>query len=77
MHKSCKKHFLAKLSETTHACKVLHKLKQEKKHLALDKKKSLLCYNHFLTVQYLDGPSGRVERGALTALAVTGLLPEH
>ena len=26
---------LAKLSETTHACKVLHKLKQEKKHLMI------------------------------------------
>ena len=57
---------------------MLHKLKQEKKHLTLDDKKiSLLRYDHFLTVQYLDGPSGGVERGALAALAVTGLLPEH
>ena len=57
---------------------MLYKLKQEKKHLTLDDKKiSLLRYDHFLTVQYLDGPSGGVERGALAALAVTGLLPEH
>ena len=57
---------------------MLYKLKQEKKHLTLDDKKiPLLCYDHFLTVQYLDGPSGGVERGALAALAVTGLLPEH
>ena len=53
---------------------MLHKLKQEKKHLTLDFKKSFLCYDNFLTVQYLDGPSGGVERGALP---VTELLPEH
>ena len=50
---------LAKLSETTHACKVLHKLKQEKKHLTFCckkfKTKSFLCYDHFLdsTVPWL------------------------
>ena len=70
------------------ACKVIRdntslqsvtKVETRKKHLTLDlkHKKSLLCYDHFLTVQYLDGPSGGVERGALAALAVTGLLPEH
>ena len=32
------KKWLAKLSETTHACEALHKLKQEKKHLTLDVK---------------------------------------
>ena len=32
---------------------------------------------HFLKVQYLDGPSGGVEREAVTVSAVTGLLPEH
>ena len=43
----------------------------------MNKKKTLLCYEHSLTVQYLDGTSGGVERGALAALAMTGLLPEH
>ena len=47
---------LAKLSETTHACKVLLTLKQEKKHFTL--------------AQVVEG-------GGLSAVAVTGLLPEH
>ena len=55
---------------------MLHKLKQEEKHLTLDDKKNLTFYYH-LKVQYLDGPSGGVERGALAALVVTGLLPQH
>ena len=53
---------------------MLHKLKQEKKHKTLDLNKSFICFDNFLTVQYLDGPGGGVERGALPA---TGLLPEH
>ena len=60
------------------ACKVLHSLKKEKKSFNYGyKDKSFLCCGHFLTVQYLGGPSGGVEGGALAAVVVTGLLPEH
>ena len=59
---------------------MLHKLKQEKKHLTFlckkwREKNLFFVMTIFLTVQYLDCPSGGVEGGALAAVAMAGLLP--